>query len=240
MARQVVENAMDSLTGKLAVVTGGRLGIGRELVRQLAAHGCSVATCDINPDAVAATVWACARPGVAVTGRACDVSDQAQVLRFRDELLEQHEHDYADLVFANAGVFGGASFVKDSPEEWERTFNIIWLGVYYYYYCARVFLPLLIASGDGVLVNTSSVSGFWPTAGAGQPVTAYSAANFAIKGLPEALVEDLRCNAPQVRVVVVMPGVVNTDIAENSRRALGLPELEQHHPSSGGGLRLQP
>ena len=154
---------MDSLTGKLAVVTGGRLGIGRELVRQLAAHGCSVATCDINPDAVAATaatVWACARPGVAVTGRACDVSDQAQVLRFRDELLEQHEHDYADLVFANAGVFGGASFVKDSPEEWERTFNIIWLGVYYY--CARVFLPLLIASG--VLVNTSSVSGFWPTA----------------------------------------------------------------------------
>jgi NAD(P)-dependent dehydrogenase (short-subunit alcohol dehydrogenase family) len=188
-------------------------------------------------------VWACARPGVAVTGRACDVSDQAQALRFRDELLEQHEHDYVDLVFANAGVFGGASFVKDSPEEWERTFNIIWLGVYYYYYYyyyARVFLPLLIASGDGVLVNTSSVSGFWPTAWAGQPVTAYSAANFAIKGLPEALVEDLRCNAPQVRVVVVMPGAVNTDIAENSRRALGLPELEQHHPSSGGGLRLQP
>ena len=96
-----------------------------------------------------------------------------------------------------------------------------------YYYCARVFLPLLIASGDGVLVNTSSVSGFWPTAGAGRPVTAYSAANFAIKGFPEALVEALRCNAPQVRVVVVMPGVVNTDIAENSRRALGLPELEQ-------------
>ena len=96
-----------------------------------------------------------------------------------------------------------------------------------YDYCARVFLPLLIASGDGVLVNTSSVSGFWPTAGAGQPVTAYSAVNFAIKGFPEALVEDLRCNTPQVRVVVVMPGVVNTDIAENSRRALGLPELEQ-------------
>ena len=183
-------------------------------------------------------MWACARPGVAVTGRACDVSDQAQALRFRDELLEQHEHDYVDLVFANAGAFGGASFVKDSPEEWERTFNIIRLGVYYY--CAREFLPLLIASGDGVLVKTSSVSGFWPTAGAGQPVTAYSAANFAIKGFPEALVLDLRCNAPQVRVVVVMPGVVNTDIAENSRRTLGLPELEQHHPSSGGSLRLQP
>lgn len=54
-----------------------------------------------------------------------------------------------------------------------------------------------------------------------------AASNFAIKGFSEALIEDLRCNAPQVRVVVVMPGVVNTDIATNSRRALGLPEWEQ-------------
>jgi NAD(P)-dependent dehydrogenase (short-subunit alcohol dehydrogenase family) len=201
--------------------------MGRELVRQLAAQGCSVATCDINPDSVAATaatVWATAPPGVGVTGHVCDVSDEAQVLRFRDELLAQHARDQVDLVFANAGVFGGASFVKDSRQEWERTFSIDWQGVYY---CARVFLPLLIASGDGVLVNTGSVAGFWPTAGSGQPITAYSAANFAIKGFSEALVEDLRTNAPQVRVVLVMPGVVNTGIAETSRRALGLPEFEQ-------------
>ena len=218
---------MDSFTGKLAVVTGGGSGIGRELVRQLAAQGCSVATCDINPDsaaATAATVWGTAPAGVAVTGHACDVSDEAQVARFRDELIEQHERDHVDLVFANAGVIGGASFVKDSREEWERTFSINWQGVYY---CARVFLPLLIASGDGVLVNTGSVTGFWPTAGAGQPITAYSTANFAIKGFSEALIEDLRCNAPQVRVVVAMPGMVNTDITATSRRALGLPDLEQ-------------
>ena len=217
---------MDSFTGKLAVVTGGGSGIGRELVRQLAAQGCSVAMCDINPDsaaATAATVWATAPAGVAVTGHACDVSDEAQVLRFRDELVDQHERDHVDLVFANAGVFGGASFVKDSREEWERTFDINWHGVYY---CARAFLPLLIASGDGVLVNTGSVSSFWPTAGAGQPISAYSTANFAIKGFSEALIEDLRCNAPQVRVVVVMPGMVNTDIAVTSRRALGLPDFE--------------
>jgi len=91
-----------------------------------------------------------------------------------------------------------------------------------------VFLPPLIASGDGVLVNTSAVAGFWATAGPGAPpITAYSASNFAIKGFSEALVEDLRSNAPQVRVVVAMPGVVSTDIGENSRRALGQPAWEQ-------------
>lgn len=218
---------MDSFTDKLAVVTGGGSGIGRELVRQLAAQGCSVAACDLNPDSVAvtaATAWAAAPPGVAVTGHACDVSDEAQVLRFRDEVLEQHASDHVDLVFSNAGVAGASSFVKDSRREWERTFAINWGGVYF---CARTFLPLLIASGDGVLVNMSSAAGFWATAGAGLPITAYSASEFAIKGFSEALVEDLRTNAPQVRVVVVMPGVVSTDIGENSRRALGLPALDQ-------------
>ncbi|MFY9864411.1 MAG: SDR family oxidoreductase [Trebonia sp.] len=219
---------MESFAGKLAVVTGGGSGIGRELVRQLAAQGCSVATCDLNPDSVAvtaATAWAAAPPGVQVTSHVCDVSDEAQVQRFRDELLEQHASDHVDLVFSNAGVFGGASFVNGSRQEWERTFAINWWGTYF---CARAFLPLLIASGDGVLVNISSVAGFWATAGPGAPpITAYSTSNFAIKGFSEALIEDLRSNAPQVRVVVVMPGLVNTDIAENSRRALGLPGWEQ-------------
>jgi NAD(P)-dependent dehydrogenase (short-subunit alcohol dehydrogenase family) len=219
--------AVDSFTGKLAVVTGGGSGIGRELVRQLAAQGCSVAACDINPDTIAvtaATAWAAAPPGIRVTGHACDVSDEAQVQRFRDELLEQHASDHVDLVFANAGIAGGGSFVNDSRQEWERTFAINWWGVYY---CARTFLPLLIASGDGVLVNTCSVAGFWPTAGAGAPITAYCTSEFAIKGFSEALIEDLRSNAPQVRVVVVMPGVVNTDIYLNSRRALGMPAWDQ-------------
>jgi NAD(P)-dependent dehydrogenase (short-subunit alcohol dehydrogenase family) len=227
MARQATMTAVDSLTGKLAVVTGGGSGIGRELVRQLAAQGCSVATCDVNAGTIAATaaaVWAAAPPGVQVTSHVCDVSDEAQVRRFRDELLEQHASDHVDLVFSNAGVFGGASFVKDSREEWERTFAINWWGVYF---CARTFLPLLIASGNGVLVNIGSVAGFWPTAGDGLPITAYSTSEFAIKGFSEALIEDLRTNAPQVRVVVVMPGVVSTDIAENSRRALGLPAWDE-------------
>ncbi len=217
---------MDSFAGKLAVVTGGGSGMGRELVSQLAAQGCSVATCDWHEDAVgqsAAMAQAGAAPGVRVTAHACDVSDEAQVLRFRDELLEWHSREHVDLVFSNAGIGGGGSFVTDSREEWERTFAVDWQGVYY---CARAFLPLLIASGDGVLVNTSSVNGFWAALGPGLPNTAYATAKFAIKGFSEALIEDLRTNAPGVRVAVVMPGHVGTDIIANSIRARGLPEPE--------------
>jgi NAD(P)-dependent dehydrogenase (short-subunit alcohol dehydrogenase family) len=219
--------AMDSFTDKLAVVTGGGSGMGRELVRQLAAQGCSVAACDLNPDTVAgtaATAWAAAPPGVRVTGHACDVSDEAQVLRFRDELLEAHASDHVDLVFANAGMGGGESFVSGRREVWERTFAVDWWGVYY---CARAFLPLLMASGDGVLVNTSSVNGFWAALGPGVPNSAYSTAKFAVKGFTEALIEDLRANAPEVRVAVVMPGHVGTDIVVNSLRARGLPAPER-------------
>src|ERR1700677_76028 len=215
---------MDSFAGKLAVVTGGGSGMGRELVRQLAAQGCSVAACDLNGDAVAATeASAAVPPGVLVTGHACDVSDEAQVARFRDELLAAHGRDSVDLVFSNAGAGGGESFVTSPREAWERTFAVDWWGVYY---CARVFLPLLIASGDGVLVNTSSVNGMWAALGPGVPNSAYSAAKFAVRGFTEGLIEDLRANAPQVRVAVVMPGHVGTNIVRNSLIARGLPAPE--------------
>jgi NAD(P)-dependent dehydrogenase (short-subunit alcohol dehydrogenase family) len=218
---------MDSFKGKLAVVTGGGSGMGRELVRQLAAQGCSVATCDVNSGEVAETAamaQAAAPPEVRVTSHACDVADEAQVLRFRDELLEEHASDHVDVVFSNAGTGSGGSFVNDDRAEWERTFAVDWWGVYY---CARAFLPLLIASGDGVLVNTSSVNGFWATLGPGMPNSAYSTAKFAVKGFSESLIEDLRSNAPQVRVAVVMPGHVGTDIMINSMRTHGLWPPEQ-------------
>jgi len=206
------------------VVTGGGSGMGRELVRHLAAQGCSVAACDLFADTVAetaATAQAAAPPGVRVTAHACDVADEAQVLRFRDELLEQHGSDHVDLVFSNAGIGGAASFVNDSREEWERVFAVDWWGTYY---CARAFMPLLIASGDGVLVNTSSVNGLWAALGPGMPNQAYSTAKFAVRGFSEALIEDLRSNAPQVRVAVVLPGHVGTNILPNSHRALGKPD----------------
>jgi NAD(P)-dependent dehydrogenase (short-subunit alcohol dehydrogenase family) len=217
---------VDSFAGKLAVVTGGGSGMGRELALQLAGQGCSVAACDLFADTVAetaTTAQAAAPPGVRVTAHDCDVADEAQVLRFRDELLEQHASDHVDLVFSNAGIGGAASFVSDSREEWERVFAVDWWGTYY---CARAFLPLLIASGDGVLVNTSSVNGFWAALGPGMPNNAYSTAKFAVRGFSEALIEDLRTNAPQVRVVLVLPGHVGTNILANSTRALGKPDPE--------------
>ena len=212
---------MDSFEGRLAVVTGGGTGMGRELVLQLAAEGCSVATCDVQAEVVGETVDRArkeAPDGTRVTAHLCDVSDEAQVLRFRDEVVEQHETDHVNLVFNNAGIGGGGSFVAGSREEWDRTFAVCWGGVYH---CSRAFVPLLIASDDGYLVNTSSVNGFWAALGPGISHTAYSSAKFAVKGFSESLLEDFRLNAPHVKVAVVMPGHIGTDIVANSRKLLG-------------------
>lgn len=230
---------MDTFAEKLAVVTGGGSGMGRELVIQLAAGGCSVATCDLNADSVAETVelaQAGMLDGARVTGHRCDVSDEAQVLRFRDEVLEQHGCNHVDLVFNNAGIGGGESFVSSPREVWERTFAVDWWGVYY---CTRAFLPLLIASSEAVLVNTSSVAGFWAMLAPGVPNTAYSTAKFAVKGFSEALIEDLRINAPHVRVAVVMPGHVGTNIIANSSRVHGLSEPGQMTDSELAAIRAE-
>jgi NAD(P)-dependent dehydrogenase (short-subunit alcohol dehydrogenase family) len=225
---------MDSFAGKVAIVTGGGSGMGRELVRQLAAQGCSVATCDLNDDSLVGTrelAAAEAAGGAVVSVHQCDVADEAAVLRFRDEALAAHRAGHVDLVFANAAIGGGGSFVNDPREQWERVFAVNWWGVYY---TARAFLPLLIASPDGVLVNTSSVNGFWASLGPAWPHTAYSTAKFAVKGFTEALIEDLRTNAPHVRAVLVMPGYIGTNIVGNSMRAFGVTDLDEIEKANAG------
>jgi NAD(P)-dependent dehydrogenase (short-subunit alcohol dehydrogenase family) len=212
---------MERFEGLLAVVTGGGSGMGRELVVQLAAEGCSVAACDVNADAVAETARLAekeAPPGTRLTTHLCDVADADAVAGFRDEVTTEHATDHINLLFNNAGVGGGGSFLTGDPSEWERTFGICWGGVYN---CSRAFVPLLVASEDGYLVNTSSVNGFWASLGPGMPHTAYSSAKFAVKGFSEALLEDLRINAPHVKVAVVMPGHIGTDIVTNSRKVHG-------------------
>jgi NAD(P)-dependent dehydrogenase (short-subunit alcohol dehydrogenase family) len=224
---------MDTFAGRFAVVTGGGSGMGRELVIKLAAEGCAVAACDVRQDTAeetAALARAGAPAGTTVTAHACDVADEAQVARFRDEALAAHGADHVDLVFSNAGLGGGGSFINDPREMWERVFAVDFWGVYH---CARVFLPLLIRSPEGILVNTSSVNGFWASLGVGVPHTAYSTAKFAVKGFSEALIEDLRVNAPNVRVVLVMPGHVATNIVANSMMAFGVPEADAAAANQG-------
>jgi len=225
---------MNSFAEKVAIVTGGGSGMGRELVRQLAAEGCSVATCDLNADSLAETQELAAgeAAGTAlVSAHQCDVSDEAAVLRFRDEALAAHQTDHVDLVFANAAIGGGGSFINDPREQWERVFAVNWWGVYY---TARAFLPLLIASPEGVLVNTSSVNGFWGSLGPAWPHTAYSTAKFAVKGFTESLIEDLRTNAPHVRVALVMPGYIATNIVGNSMRAFGVTDSAEIEKANAG------
>lgn len=212
---------MERFEGKLAVITGGGHGMGQALALQLAAEGCHVAMCDVSADALAETQAMCdaASPaGVVVSTFVADVSDERQMQAFRDHLLAAHDTDHVDLLFNNAGIGGGGSMVNDDRAEWDRTFGVCWGGVYH---GTRTFLPLLIASDDAHIVNTSSVNGFWACLGADTPHTAYSAAKFAVKGFTEALMVDLRQNAPHVKVSVVMPGHIGTSIVFNSGAAHG-------------------
>src|SRR3954467_8126829 len=210
---------MKDFAGKFAVITGGGTGMGRELARQLVAEGCNVAMCDVSLEAMAETKRLCEAEklpqGLRVTTHVADVSIENHLQRFRDELIEQQATDKIHLLFNNAGIGGGGSLFTNTREQWERTFNICWGGVYL---GVRTFLPMLMKADEAHIVNTSSVNGFWASIGMGASHTAYSAAKFAVKGFTEALINDLRLNAPHVKCSVVMPGHIGTSIISNSRK----------------------
>ncbi len=210
---------MKDFAGKIAVITGGGTGMGRELARQLVAEGCNVAMCDISAEAMAETKRLCEAEklpqGLRVTTHVADVSIEEQLKRFRDEITDQQATDKIHLLFNNAGIGGGGSLFTSTREQWERTFNICWGGVYL---GVRTFLPMLLKADEGHIVNTSSVNGFWASIGLGVSHTGYSAAKFAVKGFTEALITDLRLNAPHIKCSVVMPGHIGTSIASNSRK----------------------
>jgi NAD(P)-dependent dehydrogenase (short-subunit alcohol dehydrogenase family) len=210
------ERFEDGFAGRVAVVTGGGTGMGREMVLQLTADGCDVATCDVIADNLDETVALASGNAGEVLAVTADVSIEAQVLAFRDAVAAWRP--CVHLLFNNAGIGGGGSIVLDGREEWEKTFGVCWYGVYYN---TRAFIPMLLAAPVGHVINTSSVNGFWASLGPGIPHTAYSAAKFAVKGFTEALITDFRINAPHLRASVVMPGHIGTSIAINSRKLLG-------------------
>ena len=210
---------MKQFADRIAVVTGGGTGMGRELVRLLVAEGCNVAMCDLSAQAMAETKRLCETArvpqGLRITSHVADVSDEAQVQRFRDEVADQQATDRVHLLFNNAGIGGGGSMIADSRESWERTFNICWGGVYL---CTRAFLPFMQRADEAHIVNTSSVNGFWASVGPRVSHTSYCAAKFAVKGFTEALLTDLQVHAPHIKCSVVMPGHIGTSIMANSRK----------------------
>ncbi len=211
---------MDDFDGRVAVVTGGGSGIGRELVRQLAAAGSDVAMCDIDDAGMQRTAELVTEDGadVTVTRHVCDVSDETQMQGFREEASAAHDTDVVHLLVNNAGIGGGESFLLASREEWDRTMAVTWGGVYN---GCRVFMPMLVAAERAAVVNISSVAGFLALRGPGQPHTAYATAKYAVRGFTEGLLVDLRTHAPHVTAHVVMPSWVRTPIISNTRRAHG-------------------
>ena len=213
---------MTTISGGLAVITGGGDGMGQDLAVQLAVEGCHVAICDLAVEKMERTrdlALAGAPEGTLVTIHECDVSDEEQLERFRDEIIEQHQTDHITLLFNNAGIGGGGSMVVDGRDTWERSFAVCWGGVYL---GTRVFLPLLMAAEESHIVNTSSVNGLWASLGPDRPHTSYSAAKFAVRGFTEALIQDLAIHAPNVQAHVVFPGHVGTGIAANTVLAHGI------------------
>jgi NAD(P)-dependent dehydrogenase (short-subunit alcohol dehydrogenase family) len=192
------------IAGRPVVVTGAASGIGRALAQRLSRLGSPVAIADIDEAGLQKTAASLPGPSLA---RVLDVSDAAAVAGFADEVRAWLPVPLA-AVFNNAGVAVTSTVLDAVPEDDEWLLGINFWGVVH---GTRAFLPILVAQGEGVVVNTSSVYGLL-----GVPYqSAYCASKFAVRGFTEALRQELRGSG--VRAVVVHPGGVTTNIARNAR-----------------------
>jgi short-subunit dehydrogenase len=197
-----------SFAGKVAAITGAGSGIGRALSLSLARERCDLALSDIDPDGLAETAELSAAFGIRVTTQKVDVADRGAVHAWADEAARDHSR--VNLAFNNAGVALGSTLEGVAYEDLEWIMNINFWGVVH---GTKAFLPHLRASGEGHVVNVSSVFGIVavPTQGA------YNATKFAVRGFTEALRQELELSDAPVSATCVHPGGIRTNIAKSSR-----------------------
>ncbi|MGQ0696724.1 MAG: SDR family NAD(P)-dependent oxidoreductase [Panacagrimonas sp.] len=203
---------MKSLKGKLAVVTGAGSGIGRALALNLAQRGCRVAASDINREAAAETVRGIKAAGGEARAYGLDVADREAVYGHATAVRKDFKSP-ANLVINNAGVGLAATVREMKWDDFEWLMGINFWGVCY---GTQAFLPQLIESGDGHVVNVSSVYGMI----SGPLTSAYNAAKFGVRGYTESLRIEMKAARLPVQVSCVHPGGIRTNIAKTSRLAM--------------------
>ena len=199
---------MKNLKGMVAAITGAGSGIGQALAVELAKHGCHVAISDINESGLQETEQQAKSYGVEEHSSLLDVASKDAVYEWADKVA--NEMGGVNLVFNNAGVSLSETIESMSYENFEWLMNINFWGVVY---GTKAFLPHLKASGEGHVVNISSVFGM-----IGVPSqAAYNAAKFAVKGFTECLREEMELDEGNVKVTCVHPGGIKTNIMRSSR-----------------------
>lgn len=197
---------MKDLNNKVAVITGAGSGIGRALAMELANRGCRLALSDVNEAGLKETAALC--DASEVRTYRLDVADRDAIYAHAAQVAK--DFGVVHLVINNAGVALSATVREMTDDDFQWVMDIDFWGVAH---GTRAFLPHLIASGEGHVVNISSVFGL-----IGVPKqSAYNAAKFAVRGFTEALRQEMKLENQPVAVSCVHPGGIRTNIANAAR-----------------------